>query len=106
MQEQRRALPQRLMRLHLVEAPDVLLDFLCEFPRVGDLALVEVLVLERLVEAFDDAVQRRRSTADAMLTRRLVTAHHSGERPITGLPWNLGPCSIFPHACAPPVTVD
>ena len=48
----RRPLPQRLVWPHFVEGHEVRLDLLCELRRIGDLALVEVLVLHRAMEAF------------------------------------------------------
>jgi hypothetical protein len=44
------------MRPDLVEEHEVVGDLLAELGRVGDLALVEVLVLEWTVEALDDVV--------------------------------------------------
>ena len=56
MHRKRRALAERLVRSDLSAERSEGCDLLGEFRRLSDLALVEVLVLERAVEAFDDAV--------------------------------------------------
>lgn len=54
--EERLPVSKRLMRPHLVAERYVARYLLDELRRAGNLALAEVLVLERLVEALDDAV--------------------------------------------------
>ena len=79
------------MSLHLVQ-PDLLVDresgsdLLGKLRRVGDLTLVEMLVLGRAAEAVDHAVGCDRSAAredvleaaaDVLPTRRLATDQHA-----------------------------
>ena len=60
---QRLAPCERLMRPDLVEHHEERFDLLSEGRRMVDIALVEMLVLERLIEAFDHAVGLRRVVA-------------------------------------------
>jgi hypothetical protein len=70
----------------LIEREKEALDLLGELRRLADLPLVEVLVLERLVEALDDAVglggvvaraDVLGPVADILPTRRLATVPHA-----------------------------
>jgi len=70
--------PQRLVGPDLIEGRKKGLDLLCEFGRVGDLALVEVLVLEAAVKAFDHTVGVRRVVAGADV---LEVGTRDGEAP-------------------------
>jgi hypothetical protein len=87
--QERSALSQRLVRPNLAKQLQIGGDLLGEVGRGGDLALVEVLVLQRAVEAFHHAVglggvvagaDVLEATADILPTRHMLTAAHRQAR--------------------------
>ena len=78
MREVRWQLPRRLLWPHLVEGRQGLLDLLGELRHVGDLALTEVLALDRSALPLDAAEisQNGLAVAAGLPTRRFTTAEH------------------------------
>jgi hypothetical protein len=83
---ERDPLPRCLMWAELAAERALGSELIGELRRLLDPSLVELLVLERVVEALDDAVRGRRigasagvlePTAAELPTRRLTTAHHA-----------------------------